>query len=181
MTFTFLRAQGLSTGKSLVEEDRIALAKEILTLPEAGKKLLLPRDCVVSADTGGRDLGHAVPVDRIPAGLIGVDIGPRTVEAIEEALADSRTVFWNGPMGIFEVPAYAQGTVATAKAVALATARGAFTVVGGGDSLAAIHQAGLELEVSHLSTGGGASLEFLEGRILPGVAALESTAKAGTP
>jgi len=178
MTFTFLRAQGLSTGKSLVEEDRIPLAKEILGLPDAGKKLLLPRDCVVSADTGGADPGHAVPVDRIPAGLIGVDIGPQSIEAIEESLADSRTVFWNGPMGIFEVPAYAEGTIATAKAVARATARGAFTVVGGGDSLAAIHQAGLELEISHLSTGGGASLEFLEGRILPGVAALESTAKA---
>jgi len=178
MTFTFLRAQGLSTGKSLVEEDRIPLAKEILALPDAGKKLLLPRDIVVSADTGGADPGHAVPVDRIPAGLIGVDVGPRSIEAIQEALVESRTVFWNGPMGIFEVPAYAEGTIATAKAVAQATARGAFTVVGGGDSLAAIHQAGVEHQISHLSTGGGASLEFLEGRILPGVAALESTAKA---
>jgi phosphoglycerate kinase len=180
MTFTFLRAQGISTGKSLVEEDRIPLAKEILALPDAGKKLLLPRDIVVSADASGADPGHAVPVDRIPAGLIGVDIGPRSIEAIQEALIESGTVFWNGPMGIFEVPAYAEGTIATAKAVAQATARGAFTVVGGGDSLAAIHQAGLEQQISHLSTGGGASLEFLEGRILPGVAALESTAKAAS-
>ena len=177
MTFTFLRAQGLGTGRSLVEEDRIPLAREILALPEAGKKVLLPRDCQVSADQGGADPGHAVPVDRIPAGLIGVDLGPQSIEAIQDALAQSQTVFWNGPMGIFEVPAYAQGTIATAKAVAQATARGAFTVVGGGDSLAAIHQTGLEQKISHLSTGGGASLEFLEGRVLPGVAALESTAK----
>jgi len=178
MTFTFLRAKGLQTGRSLVEEDKIPLAKEILELPDAERKILLPRDCVVSADAGGADSGRAAPVDRIPAGLIGVDIGPQSIEAIQEALAESRTVFWNGPMGIFEVPAYAAGTIATAKGVAQATSRGGFTVVGGGDSLAAIQQCGLEGEISHLSTGGGASLEFLEGRVLPGVAALESAAKA---
>ena len=102
------------------------------------------------------------------------------VEDGREALAEARTVFWNGPMGIFEVPAYAEGTLETAKAVAHATGRGAFTVVGGGDSLAAIHQAGLENQISHLSTGGGASLEFLEGRTLPGVAALEATTEAAS-
>ncbi len=180
MMFTFLRAKGLETGRSIVEEDRIPLAKEILSEPDAQKKLLLPIDCVVAADTSGADSGRAVPVERIPAGLLGVDIGPRSVEAVQEALAESRTVFWNGPMGIYEVPGYAEGTIGTAKAVAQATGRGAFTVVGGGDSLAAIHQAGLENQISHLSTGGGASLEFLEGRVLPGVQALESTAKAAS-
>jgi phosphoglycerate kinase len=132
----------------------------------------------VAADTSGVDPGRVVGIDAIPTGLMGVDIGPKSAEAIQESLADARTVFWNGPMGVFEVPSYAEGTLGTARAVAQATARGAFTVVGGGDSLAAIHQAGLETQISHCSTGGGASLEFLEGRVLPGVAALESTARA---
>jgi len=180
MMFTFLRAKGFETGGSLVEEDKVDLARELLARPDAAQKILLPRDCLVAADTSGADAGRAVPVDRIPPGLVGVDIGPGSIEAIQKALADARTVFWNGPMGIFEVPSYAEGTIQTAKAVAEATGRGAFTVVGGGDSLAAIHQAGLENRVSHLSTGGGASLEFLEGRVLPGVAALESTAKAAS-
>ena len=178
MMFTFLRARGLETGRSLVEEDKVDLAREILARPDAASKVLLPRDCLVAADTSGADSGRAVPVDRIAPGLAGVDIGPGSIEAIRAALAAARTVFWNGPMGIFEVPAYAEGTLETAKAVAEATGRGAFTVVGGGDSLAAIHQAGLETQVSHLSTGGGASLEFLEGRVLPGVAALETAAQA---
>jgi phosphoglycerate kinase len=180
MMFTFLRAKGLDTGRSLVEEDRVALAKEILARPDAGRKIILPRDCVAAVDTSGSDPGRVVGVDRIPPGLAGVDVGPQTIALIAGSLADARTVFWNGPMGVFEVPAYAEGTLQTAKAVALATGRGAFTVVGGGDSLAAIHQAGLENQVSHCSTGGGASLEFLEGRELPGVAALESAAK-GAP
>ncbi len=180
MMFTFLRAKGLETGRSLVEEDKVELARELLSRPETAQKILLPRDCVAAADTSGGDAGRAIPADRIPAGLVGVDIGPASIEAIRASLADARTVFWNGPMGIFEVPSYAEGTLQTAKAVAQATERGAFTVVGGGDSLAAIHQAGLENQISHLSTGGGASLEFLEGRVLPGVAALESTAKAAS-
>ncbi|HEY2923910.1 MAG TPA: phosphoglycerate kinase [Candidatus Eisenbacteria bacterium] len=178
MMFTFLRAKGLETGRSLVEEDKVALARELLASPEAERKLLLPRDCVVAADTSGVDPGRVVGIDAIPTGLMGVDIGPKSAEAIQESLADAQTVFWNGPMGVFEVPSYAEGTLGTARAVAQATARGAFTVVGGGDSLAAIHQAGLETQISHCSTGGGASLEFLEGRVLPGVAALESTARA---
>jgi phosphoglycerate kinase len=178
MMFTFLRAKGLETGRSLVEEDKIGLAGELLARPEAGSKLLLPSDCIVAQDPSGKDPGRAVAVDRIPPGLLGVDIGPASIASIEESLADARTVFWNGPMGIFEVPSYAEGTLRTASAVARATGRRAFTVVGGGDSLAAIHQAGLETQISHLSTGGGASLEFLEGRVLPGVAALEAVAKA---
>jgi len=177
MMFTFLRAKGLATGQSLVEEDRIDLARELLASSESSK-LLLPDDCLVASGVSGADPGRVFPVDKIPPGLAGVDIGPRSIEAILFSLAGARTVFWNGPMGIFEVPAYSEGTRAVAKAVAQATARGAFTVVGGGDSLAAIHQTGLEHQISHLSTGGGASLEFLEGRTLPGVAALESVAKA---
>ena len=177
MMFTFLRAKGLETGGSLVEEDRIDLARELLAGPES-RKILLPEDCRVAADVTGADAGRVVSVDKIPAGLKGVDIGPRSIAAIRESLEEARTVFWNGPIGIFEIPAYAEGTLETAKAVAQGTARGAFTVVGGGDSLAAIHQAGLEHRISHLSTGGGASLEFLEGRTLPGVAALESVAEA---
>jgi len=179
MMFTFLRAKGLETGKSLVEEDRIDMAREILAMPEA-KRLLVPVDCRVAADISGADSGRVVPTDKIPPGLSGVDLGERSVEAIRAALEEAKTVFWNGPMGVFEVPAYAEGTLETAKAVAQATSRGAFTVVGGGDSLAAIHQAGLEHQISHLSTGGGASLEFLEGRVLPGVAALEATTKAAS-
>ncbi|TMQ58948.1 MAG: phosphoglycerate kinase [Candidatus Eisenbacteria bacterium] len=178
MMFTFLRAKGLETGRSLVEEDKVPLAKEILARPEAEQKLILPRDCIVAADASGRDPGHAVGVDGIPPGLAGVDIGPGSIEEIVEALSAARTVFWNGPMGVFEVPAYARGTLRVAKGVAEATGRGAFTVVGGGDSLAAIHQAGVEHQISHCSTGGGASLEFLEGRVLPGVAALEATSEA---
>jgi phosphoglycerate kinase len=180
MMFTFLRAKGLETGRSLVEEDKVELARELLAGPDAAKKILLPSDCLVAADVSGADPGRVVSADRIPPGLVGVDIGPGSIVAIQSALADARTVFWNGPMGIFEVPSYAEGTLQTAKAVAEATGRGAFTVVGGGDSLAAIHQAGLENHVRHLSTGGGASLEFLEGLKLPGVAALEATARAAS-
>ncbi len=175
MMFTFLRAKGLETGRSLVEEDRVDIAREVLA--RAGGKILLPVDCLVAKDLTGEDPGRVVSVDRILPELTGVDVGPASIEAIAGALAAARTVFWNGPMGVFEVSGYAMGTVEVAKAVALATARGAFTVVGGGDSLAAIHEAGVEDRISHCSTGGGASLEFLEGRELPGVAALEATAK----
>ena len=176
MAFTFLRARGVSTGRSLVEEDRIPVAAELLKGAGA-EKILLPVDCHVAADITGSDPGRIVAADAIPADLAGVDIGPATLAAIGEALAEARTIFWNGPMGVFEVSAYAEGTVGVAREVARATRRGAFTVVGGGDSLAAVNQAGVESQVSHCSTGGGASLEFLEGRVLPGVAALET----GTP
>jgi phosphoglycerate kinase len=174
MMFTFLRARGVSTGRSLVEEDRIELARGILSKPSAAK-ILLPGDCLAAEDTTGRDPGRIVPVTAIPETHAGVDIGPATLRAVTEALADARTVFWNGPMGIFEVDAYARGTLGVAEEVARATGRGAFTVVGGGDSLAAVAKAGVESKISHCSTGGGASLEFLEGRTLPGVAALEAS------
>jgi len=178
MMFTFLRARGLETGRSLVEEDRIPVAREVLARPGAEHSLLLPTDCVVAQDASGKDPGRTVAVESLPQDLMGVDIGARSLQAIEDVIASARTVFWNGPMGVFEVPAYAAGTLGVARAMAAATARGAFTVVGGGDSLAAIHQAGIEDKISHCSTGGGASLEFLEGQILPGVAALEAPAKA---
>ena len=172
MMFTFLRAKGIETGRSLVEEDRVALAEELLRSPDASK-ILLPEDCRVASDPKGSDPGRVVPVTAIPADRMGVDIGPASVGALATALVDARTVFWNGPMGIFEVPAFAEGTIGVAREMARATKRGAFTVVGGGDSLAAVHAAEVEHQITHLSTGGGASLEFLEGRELPGVAALE--------
>ncbi len=177
MMFTFLRAKGLATGGSLVEEDRIDMARGLLAGPHASK-LFIPSDCRAAADLRGSDSGRIVASDAIPADLAGVDIGPESLDSIAALLSEARTVFWNGPMGVFEVPAYAAGTVGVARAVAKATKRGAFTVVGGGDSLAAIHQAGVESQITHCSTGGGASLEFLEGRILPGVAALEGAAVA---
>ncbi|MEK7316051.1 MAG: phosphoglycerate kinase [Candidatus Eisenbacteria bacterium] len=177
MLFTFLRAQGIATGGSLVEEDRIDMARTLLAGPHASK-IILPTDCRAAADIRGADPGRIVASDAIPADRAGVDIGPASLEMIAAVLAEARTVFWNGPMGVFEVPAYAEGTVGVAREVAKATKRGAFTVVGGGDSLAAVHQAGVASQISHCSTGGGASLEFLEGRILPGVAALEGPAVA---
>ncbi|MGH7682193.1 MAG: phosphoglycerate kinase, partial [Candidatus Eiseniibacteriota bacterium] len=149
-------------------------AKKLLADPVSVAKLLLPVDCLVAEDISGKDPGRVVPVTAIPADRAGVDIGPDSLAAIEDALSDARTIVWNGPMGVFEVDAYAGGTVGVARAVAKATKRGAFTVVGGGDSLAAVNRAGLEDQISHCSTGGGASLEFLEGRILPGVAALQA-------
>ena len=172
MMFTFLRAMGLETGNSLVETERVDMARAILDGPGADK-VLLAVDCRVAHDISGADPGSIVGVDAIPMDLMGVDIGSASIDAISAALAEARTILWNGPMGVFEVPAYAEGTRAVARDVARATKRGAFTVIGGGDSLAAVHQAGLEHQISHCSTGGGASLEFLEGRTLPGVAALE--------
>jgi len=178
MMFTFLRALGLETGNSLVEADRIPVAKDLLEDPKSREKILLPEDCRVAADLTGSDPGRIVPVGAIPADRMGVDIGPDSIRAIADALAEARTVFWNGPMGVFEVEAYAEGTIGVAREMARATRRGAFTVVGGGDSLAAVNRAQVEHEISHCSTGGGAPLEFLEGKTWPGVAALEGTGKA---
>jgi phosphoglycerate kinase len=177
MMFTFLRAQGIATGRSLVEEDRVALAAELLENPAHRDRIVLPTDCRVASDASGSDPGRIVPVTAIPDDRMGVDIGPATLDAMAQVLADVKTLFWNGPMGIFEVPAYAEGTMGVARETARATKRGAFTVVGGGDSLAAVHAAGVENQIAHGSTGGGASLEFLEGRELPGVAVLESSAR----
>jgi phosphoglycerate kinase len=170
MAYTFLRARGEGTGKSLVEEDKIDLARELMA--EAGGKLLLPLDHVVAAEL---KLGvDTKVVDQVPAALMGLDIGPKTVAAYEQVIGGAKTVIWNGPMGVFETPPFDRGTVALAKAVA---ASGAVSVVGGGDSEKAIKSAGVSDKISHISTGGGASLEFLAGIELPGVAALEISRK----
>jgi len=173
MMFTFLAARGLKVGNSILEAESVPLAREIIEQATAGGvQLLLPVDCVVSASASEAGRTATVPVEAIPDGMVGVDVGPRTVALFKEALAGARTVLWNGPMGVFEIDAYATGTMEMARALAEATAQGAVTVVGGGDSAAAVAKAGLEHAVSHVSTGGGASLEFLEGLELPGVAAL---------
>ncbi len=174
MMFTFLKAQGRPTGKSLVEDDRLDMAKAVLEQAKArGVDLVLPVDCVVSTAADGSAPGRVVPLDRLGPEEMGVDIGPESVKLFAAKLKGAKTVVWNGPMGIFEVPAFAGGTLGVARAMAELTAHGAVTVVGGGDSVAAIQQAGLAEKFSHLSTGGGASLEFLEGKVLPGVAALD--------
>lgn len=165
MAYTFLKAQGQPVGKSLVEDDKLDLAKKLLaTHPD---KLLLPVDHVVAAELAAGAPNEVVEV--IPPGMMGLDIGPKTIAAFEEAIAGSGTIIWNGPMGVFEKPPFDKGTVAIAKAVA---ASGAISVVGGGDSEKAVKSAGVADKVSHVSTGGGASLEFLSGIELPGVAAL---------
>jgi phosphoglycerate kinase len=166
MAYTFLRARGEGTGKSLVEEDKIDLARELMA--EAGSKLILPVDHVVAAELKAGV--ESKVVDKVPDGLMGLDIGPKTIAAYEQVISGAKTVIWNGPMGVFETPPFDKGTVALAKAVA---ASGAVSVVGGGDSEKAIKSAGVSDKISHISTGGGASLEFLAGIELPGVAALE--------
>lgn len=179
MTFTFLRARGLLTGASLVEEDRVGVAQKLLARSaDAGGRISLPTDCRVARSTDGSDPGRVVAVDAIPEGECGVDIGPATALHYRERLLSCGTILWNGPMGIFEVPAYAAGTLEVARALADATQRGAVTIVGGGDSAAAVVQAGLADRMTHVSTGGGASLEFLEGKTLPGVAALSDRSAA---
>jgi phosphoglycerate kinase len=166
MAYTFLRAQGLPTGRSLVEEDKIELAGKLLK--DLGGKLMLPVDHVVVSEIAAGAANEVV--ETIPADKIAVDIGPKTIELYSKVIAESKTVIWNGPMGIFEKPPFDKGTVALAKAVAES---GAISVVGGGDSEKAIKAAGVSAKISHVSTGGGASLEFLAGIQLPGVAALE--------
>jgi phosphoglycerate kinase len=170
MANTFFRAMGLGTGTSLVEEDRVDLARELLT--EADGKLLLPVDCVVTDRLEADAAAATVAREAIPADRMAADIGPEAVSIYGRVIRDAKTVLWNGPMGVFEIPAFAEGTRGVAQAVADATDGGAVTVVGGGDSAAAVTEMGLDSRISHVSTGGGASLEFLEGRVLPGVAAL---------
>ena len=172
MAYTFLKAQGESVGKSLVEEDKVELAKDLLQQAKAHKvKLLLPVDHVIAdrveASASPRILKPGEP---IPANMMALDIGPQTIEAFSEAVASARTIVWNGPMGVFELPPFAKGTFKIAQAVA--DNPGAVSIVGGGDSVAAVKAAGVADKITHISTGGGASLEFLEGKKLPGVEAL---------
>lgn len=178
MANTFFKAQGYEVGKSLVEDDWLQTAREILEeARKRGVKLLLPVDVAIGADPKSPRMGE-VPVNAIPADAAALDIGAKTIAAIKEALSNARTVLWNGPMGVFESPQFAQGTLEVARILAELTDKGATTVVGGGDSVAALEQSGLANRITHVSTGGGASLEFLEGKTLPGVAALEAAAGA---
>jgi phosphoglycerate kinase len=173
MMFTFYKAQGLEIGKSLLEADKIDLAKNILEEAKAKKiRFLLPVDTVIGDKFDNAAAMKTVKVDQIPSDWLGLDIGPETIRIFTDEIKKAKTVVWNGPMGVFEMSNFAKGTFAIAQALAEATKSGAVTVVGGGDSASAIAQAGLDKAVSHVSTGGGASLEFLEGKMLPGVAAL---------
>jgi len=174
MAYTFYKAMGYEIGNSLLEEDKVTLAEELLA--KAGNKILLPEDCMVSDqfDFEKRTVGvlKQVKSSAIPREAYGLDIGQGSIEIFGKVLRDAKTIVWNGPMGVFEIPETAKGTYAIAGLLAESTAKGAITVVGGGDSASAVKQAGVSDQVSHVSTGGGATLEFLEGKILPGVAAL---------
>jgi phosphoglycerate kinase len=173
MAFTFYKAQGKEIGKSLLEVEKVDLAKEVLNnVKKSGIKFLLPTDVVVASEFNNDSPSSIVNVDSIPADKMGLDIGPETIKLFSNELMNSKTIVWNGPMGVFEMDNFAKGTFTIAKTLADATAKGAVTVIGGGDSAAAIAKAGLKDKVSHVSTGGGASLEFLEGKSLPGVVAL---------
>jgi len=171
MACTFFRAMGLETGTSLVESDRIEMARALMD--KAGAKLVLPRGAVIAQMLEVGVPTQSVARDRIPPGWAMYDIDAETEEDFARRIGQAGTVVWNGPMGVFETPPFDHGTLAVAHAMAQATGQGAITVVGGGDSAAAVAQAGLEARMSHVSTGGGASLEFLEGKVLPGVAALD--------
>jgi phosphoglycerate kinase len=174
MASTFLKAKGYEIGDSLLDTDGIDLAKRVMERAASrGPRLELPVDVVVAKAFAPDAESQVVAAEAIPAGWQGMDIGPRTVARFREALADAQTVVWNGPMGVFEMPRFAAGTRAMAEILAQRTAAGATTIIGGGDSAAAVEQMGFADQMSHISTGGGASLEFLEGKVLPGVAALE--------
>ena len=175
MTFTFYRAEGYSTGSSLVEEDKIELAKSLMEKAKAkGVEIVLPKDVVVADKFDANAETQVVAVDAIPEGWMGLDVGPQANEQIAAALKDAKTILWNGPLGVFEFEKFAKGTNAVAHLLAdLTQNSGAITIIGGGDSVAAVEGAGVADKVSHISTGGGASLELLEGKVLPGVAALD--------
>ena len=168
MCFTFLAAQGLSVGTSLLQEEMIDTCRRLLE--EHGDVIHLPVDVIVASEFSADAEPERVPADQIPDGKMGLDIGPGSVKRFTTLLSNARTIFWNGPMGVFEFPVFSAGTRGVAEAIISATAKGAFSVVGGGDSAAAVRQLGLaEDGFSHISTGGGASLEYLEGKTLPGI------------
>jgi phosphoglycerate kinase len=174
MIFTFLKARGISVGKSLVEDDKLELAKSLeAKAKERGVAMLLPTDVVIADKFGADANTQIVSVENIPDGWMGLDIGPDSVKTFQEALADCKTVIWNGPMGVFEIDKFAKGTEAIAHTLSELTPTGTTTIIGGGDSVAAVEKVGLADKMSHISTGGGASLELLEGKELPGVAALD--------
>ena len=173
MAFTFLKAQGKEIGKSLLEEEKIDLAKEVLEkVKNSNVKFLLPVDFIVADEFKNDSPSMIVKADSIPSDKMGLDIGPESIKLFSQELENSKTIVWNGPMGVFEMDNFAKGTFAIAQVLADVTSKNAVTIIGGGDSAAAISKAGLDDKVSHVSTGGGASLEFLEGKVLPGVDAL---------
>lgn len=174
MIFTFYKARGINVGKSLVEEDKLDLAKSLeAKAKEKGVELLLPTDVVVADNFAADANAQTVSVENIPDGWMGLDIGPDSIKVFQDALSDCKTVLWNGPMGVFEFDKFAEGTIAIARTLADLTAKGATTIIGGGDSVAAVQKVGLGDQMSHISTGGGASLELLEGKELPGIVALD--------
>jgi phosphoglycerate kinase len=173
MAYTFLKSEGHPIGKSLVEDDKLDLARRLRTEAQDKKfPLLLPVDHIIGGEFKADAATKTVSIHDTPDGWMGLDIGPKTIETYRQKIASAKTIVWNGPMGVFEMPAFAKGTLEVAKAVAAATTAGATSIVGGGDSVAAVHQSGVSNQISHISTGGGASLEFLGGRKLPGVEAL---------
>jgi phosphoglycerate kinase len=174
MIFTFYKARGLSVGKSLVEEDKLELAKALeIKAKERGVEFLLPTDVILADNFAPDANAQTVDINNIPDGWMGLDIGPDSVKTFQNALADCKTVIWNGPMGVFEFEKFAQGTDAIAHTLADLTGKGTTTIIGGGDSVAAVEKVGVAEKMSHISTGGGASLELLEGKVLPGIAALD--------
>jgi len=174
MAFTFLSVQGGAIGKSLYDAEHAGFAKDVLARAAAkGVKILLPADVIAASEIGDEVRCSAVSAMSLPDGLMGLDIGPETAKAFAAEIAKAKTVLWNGPMGVFENKPFAAGSLAVAEAMAAATAEGAFTVVGGGDTASAVKKFGLKDAMSHVSTGGGASLEYCEGKSLPGIAALE--------
>lgn len=174
MVFTFYKARGLSVGKSLVEEDKLELAKTLeAKAKEKGVDFLLPTDVVVADNFAPDANAQTVSVENIPDGWMGLDIGPDSVKTFQDALSQCKSVIWNGPMGVFEMDKFAKGTEAIARTLAELTPKGTATIIGGGDSVAAVEKVGLADQMSHISTGGGASLELLEGKELPGIAALD--------
>merc|ERR1712078_356568 len=174
MVFTFLKARGLETGSSLVEEDQLELAKKLEVIAkEKGIDFILPTDVIVADKFAADAATQTVSVESIPDGWMGLDNGPESTKMIQAKLSDCQTVIWNGPMGVFEFEAFAKGTFDIADTLAEITGKGCTTIIGGGDSVAAVEKAGLADKMSHISTGGGASLELLEGKVLPGVAALK--------
>jgi phosphoglycerate kinase len=174
MIFTFLKARGFSVGNSLVEEDKLDLAKSLeAKAKENGVEFLLPTDVVVADNFAADANAETVSVEEIPDGWMGLDIGPDSIKAFSEALGDCQAIIWNGPMGVFEFEKFAAGTEAIARTLAELTPKGVTTIIGGGDSVAAVEKVGVADQMSHISTGGGASLELLEGKTLPGIAALD--------
>ena len=174
MIFTFYKARGINVGKSLVEEDKLELAKSLESkAKEQGVDLLLPTDVVVADNFAADANSQTVSIENIPDGWMGLDIGPDSVKTFQEALSNCKTVIWNGPMGVFEFDKFAAGTEAIAQSLADLTQKGATSIIGGGDSVAAVEKVGVAKQMSHISTGGGASLELLEGKELPGIVALD--------